>query len=205
MSTLYRSVKLGSDVRFSGPEAEGTFSGYGSIFSVTDSYGTRIMPGAWRSGGLDAEPYALIWMHDPTVVLGTFTAREDEKGLLIEGRYDFTDVGQRARQQALSGSAPELSVGFEPLQTLDDDESAFISTRLVEVSQITTRFAATPGAELAAVRATAALFTDRPAPKPEELAQLQDDAAAATLQRDLDARRTRALTRARLQLTRPQR
>lgn len=186
---LYRAVQLGSEVRFgNGPDLDGTFQGYGSIHGVTDSYGTRVMPGAWTSGGLDAEPYPLLWMHNPDVVLGTFTAKEDERGLLIDGRWDATDVGQRARAQALSGSAPELSVGFSPLETQADDEDAFIACRLVEVSQIVRRFASTPGAQLAAVRASATGLLGEAQESEESPAQSRTGLAVA---------------RARLLLTRP--
>lgn len=177
----YHHAAFGLDLRFgNGPELDGVFTGYGSVFGVTDSYGTRMMPGCWRAGGLDEQPYALLWMHDPMQVAGTFTAKEDEKGLWLEGRYDATDIGQRCRQQALSGSAPGLSVGFTVLNTLADDDTAFTSARLVEVSQITARMASTPGAELAQVRAAVAR-----------------DTAAAEQVRDV------AMSRARLLLTEP--
>lgn len=181
----YHSAAFGTDLRFgNGPDLDGVFAGYGSIFGVTDSYGTRMMPGCWRAGGLDERPYALLWMHNPDVVLGTFTAREDEKGLWIEGRYDATDVGQRARAQAQSGSAPELSVGFVQLESLADDPDAFTVCRLVEVSQITARMASTPGAALANVRAAAdTLLTPTPTMEPAESlrAQVQREAARLRL------------------------
>lgn len=149
----FHHAVFGLDLRFgNGAQVDGTFDGYGSVHNVVDSYGTRMLPGSWTAGGLDDKPYALLWMHDPTVVLGTFTATEDERGLWITGRYDATDVGQRARAQAQSGSAPGLSVGFSVVSALADDEDAFNSVRLVEVSQITARMAATPGAEMSGVR-----------------------------------------------------
>lgn len=138
-----------------GPELDGTFEGYLSVHGVTDSYGTRMMPGCWRAGGLDDKPYALLWMHDPTQVIGTFTATEDERGLLISGRFDATDEGQRARARAQSGSAPGLSVGFNPRQSLPDDPDAFTVCELIEGSLITARMASTPGASVTGVRAAA--------------------------------------------------
>lgn len=153
MVTRFHHASFGLDLRFgNGAEVDGTFNGYGSVHNVVDSYGTRMLPGAWAAGGLDEQPYALLWMHDPNVVLGTFRAREDDRGLWIEGRYDATDVGQRARAQAQSGSAPGLSVGFVVVSALADDDSQFNAVRLVEVSQITARMAATPGAEMSSVR-----------------------------------------------------
>jgi HK97 family phage prohead protease len=181
----YHQAAFGRDLRFgNGPEVDGVFTGYGSIFGVTDSYGTRMMPGCWRAGGLDEQPYALLWMHNPDVVLGTFTAREDERGLWMEGRYDATDVGQRARAQAQSGSAPELSVGFVQLESLADDADAFTVCRLVEVSQITARMASTPGAALANVRAAADVLLAPPVTDlivPDDRARAHRIAAALRL------------------------
>lgn len=146
----YHHARLDADLRFDGEE--GTFAGYGSIHGVRDSYGTEMRQGCWTNGGLDSDPYALLWMHNPDVVLGTFTAREDETGLWVEGRYDDTPEGTAARTRAISGSAPGLSVGFNVVAIADDDPDAFTACRLVEVSQITARMASTPGAELASVR-----------------------------------------------------
>jgi HK97 family phage prohead protease len=136
-----------------GADVDGTFEGYANIWDVTDSYGTRFRPGAFRAGGLDSNVYALLWMHDPADVIGTFTAAEDERGLRIEGRFAATQRGQDARALAQMGAAPELSVGFVRLGVQDDDPDAITSARLVETSLITARMASTPGASLVAVRA----------------------------------------------------
>jgi HK97 family phage prohead protease len=157
-ATLAPDLRTGASVpvtelRFgNGPDLDGTFEGYLSVHGVTDSYGTRMLPGCWRAGGLDDKPYALLWMHDPTQVVGTFTAKEDERGLLISGRFDATDEGQRARTRAQSGSAPGLSVGFVLEQTLADDPNGITVARLVEGSLITARMASTPGAQVTGVR-----------------------------------------------------
>lgn len=131
---------------------DGTFEGYANLFGVVDTYGTRWTPGAWTAGGLDSDPYPLLWMHDPSHVIGTFTAREDDKGLFIQGRFDATPEGQTARTRAHSGSAVELSVGFGRAETMPNDPSAFVLTELLETSLITTRMASSPGAGLTAVR-----------------------------------------------------
>lgn len=142
-----------------GPDVDGTFAGYLSIFNVTDSYGTRMLPGCWTAGGLDAERlYPLLDMHDTTSavrsVLGGFKAREDEKGLFIEGQYAATQAGQEARVLAGMGFAPELSVGFVERGTLEDDPMGLTICELHEGSQIIKGFASTPGAALTSVRST---------------------------------------------------
>ncbi|WP_369183322.1 HK97 family phage prohead protease [Streptomyces sp. Y1] len=148
---------------------EGTFEGVACRYNTVDSYGTTFKPGVFRKGGLDAGTYALLDMHDPSRPIGTFTAKERGDHLAISGRYDDTQAGRDARARALSGSAPELSVGFirtdmpatwEEYDQLTekqrkDLETNIRSARLVEVSQITARMAAVPGSALTGVRTAA--------------------------------------------------
>ncbi|MFF9643675.1 HK97 family phage prohead protease [Kitasatospora aureofaciens] len=164
----YRTVPLQQlNVRAEGDE--GTFEGVACRYGVVDSYGTVFKPGVFRKGGLDQGTYALLDMHDPGRPIGTFTAREKGDHLAISGRYDDTQAGRDARARALSGSAPELSVGFirtdmpatwEEYDALTDKQKRDLETnirsaRLVEVSQITARMAAVPGSALTGVRTAA--------------------------------------------------
>ena len=73
-------------------------------------------------------------------------AHRDERadGLYIEGSWDESPAGQQARQRALGGSATELSVGFRDSIYAEDAPTEIIAVRLVEVSQITARIAASP-------------------------------------------------------------
>lgn len=157
-----RSIPLDiAEWRFTnGADTDGTFEGYLSIFNVTDTYGTRMLPGCWAAGGLDeARLYPLLDMHDSSSavrsVLGGFTAKEDAKGLKITGQWAATQAGQDARTIAGMGFAPELSVGFVRLGALADDPDALNKTRLVEGSLIIKGMASTPGAELTGVRSDA--------------------------------------------------
>ena len=152
-----------------GAQDDGTFEGYACVWDVVDSYGTTFRQGCFTEGGLDQGEYALLWMHDPTVVLGAFTAREDDHGLLIAGGWDDTTRGRDARVQARR-SAPGLSVGFVPIGVDPNDDSVFTSARLVETSQITLRMASVPGAAITKARKVDA-----------EQAQQQVDAALARL------------------------
>lgn len=130
----------------------GTFEGYACVWDVVDSYGTTFARGCFGAGGLDTLDYALLWMHDPTQPVGVFRAREDDHGLLIGGGWDKSSRGEDARQAALSGSAPGLSVGFTPLMLDPDDPNRFTQARLVETSQITARMASVPGAGITSAR-----------------------------------------------------
>lgn len=140
----------------------GTFDGIASHVLVEDSYGTAWDGGAWTAGTPDLtdRTFPLLWMHDPFVPIGTFTAEETEHGLRIRGTYDDTEAGRDARKRAKSKSAPNLSVGFIPKQSRSSstaefdgrDVEVFTATQLVETSQITLGFQAVPGAELTSAR-----------------------------------------------------
>lgn len=171
-------------------EGSGTFEGYACLWDTTDSYGTRFAPGSFGAGGLDADPYALLWMHDPYQPRGIFTAREDDIGLFIGGGWDDDAEGQSARARAKSGSAPELSVGFRVLAIDPEDEQRFTQVVLVEVSQITRRMASVPGAGFSNARG---VLLEQPADE-------QDDPTPEVL--DADRERRRRATIARLKLAR---
>lgn len=121
-----------------------------------DSYATRFARDAFADGGVDADPYALLWMHDPWTVAGTLTVEDRDEHLWIEGFYDDTPDGDAARKRAKSGSARGLSIGFERLadEQQQDGTVTITKARLVEVSQITSRMESVPGAGLAGVRAS---------------------------------------------------
>lgn len=130
----------------------GTAEGYACVWDVVDSYGTTFAPRCFSAGGLDGGDYALLWMHDPASPIGVFRAAEDDHGLLIRLKWDKTAAGEDARQRAISGSAPGLSVGFRPLMVDPDDTNRFTQAGLVETSQITARMASVPGAAITAAR-----------------------------------------------------
>lgn len=166
-------------------DGSGAFAGWACIFGVRDSYGTTFQPGCFIEGGLDESAYAYLWMHSSHIPTGVFRAEERTEGLWIEGEWDPTPEGQTARARALSGSAPENSVGFIWLADGgEDDPDLITSARLVETSQITLRMAAVPGSVLQDVKS----------------ADLDDVAAAAQAEVDAEAARIRAQARALLEM-----
>jgi hypothetical protein len=150
--TTVRTVALADlELRDDVPEGEPHFRGWACRADVRDAYGTTFQAGAWAAGGLDAQPYALCWMHDPWVPVGAFTAADRSDGLWIEGRWDQTRDGRDARTKART-SAPGLSVGFRSVIFDEEDPELIIAAQLVEVSQITARMAAVPGAKFEEAR-----------------------------------------------------
>jgi HK97 family phage prohead protease len=135
-------------------DGSGAFEGWACIYGVQDTYGTTFQAGAFTEGGLDAAAYAYLAMHQVMMPLGTFVAEDRAEGLWIAGEYDPTPMAQDWRARALSGSAPELSVGFVWLGDGGEDAPNDItSARLVETSQIVLRMASVPGAQLQSVKA----------------------------------------------------
>lgn len=138
-----------------GDADQNAFEGLACKYGVTDSYGTVFVPNCFTRGGLDNRVYSLLWMHDPTRPVGTFVAQERADGLYIVGKWDENTAGREARAAAMSGSAADLSVGFTWMKDADAPEDYITMARLMEVSQVTSRFGAVPGSVLTAVRAAA--------------------------------------------------
>jgi uncharacterized protein len=96
----------------------GVFSGYGSVYNVTDEGNDIVASGAfaesladWRAKG---RMPALLWQHNSAEPIGVYTKMaEDKNGLLVEGQLALkTQRGAEAyellQMKALSG----LSIGF---------------------------------------------------------------------------------------------
>ena len=83
----------------------GTFTGYGSVFDVVDSYNEKVAPGAFADS-LAAHKAkgtmpALLWQHRSAEPLGIFTLMvEDSIGLKVEGQIAM-DTQRGAEAYAL--------------------------------------------------------------------------------------------------------
>lgn len=102
-------------------EGEGVFRGYASTWDE-DLYGDRILKGAFADTLATRFPdggahIPIHWQHkdgSPFDVIGeTISAREDERGLFIEGKLDLdTDEGARAYDLLKRGLINQMSIGF---------------------------------------------------------------------------------------------
>jgi hypothetical protein len=99
----------------------GTFTGYGSVFNVKDSYGDIVMPGAFveslatqkAAGRLPA----MLWQHRSAEPLGVYTSmEEDSLGLKVEGQLALSTVrGAEAYELMMMKPHPAisgLSIGY---------------------------------------------------------------------------------------------
>jgi HK97 family phage prohead protease len=95
----------------------GEFAGYLSVFDEIDSYNDTIKPGAYKKTLRERKKFPILWQHDYTVPIGSFTGSEDEKGLLINGSLNL-DVkqGQEARSLIMRGDVDGLSIGFDAVK-----------------------------------------------------------------------------------------
>ncbi|TXI34764.1 MAG: HK97 family phage prohead protease [Aquipseudomonas alcaligenes] len=110
LSTAFKVKSVGDD---------GTFSGYGSVFDIPDSYSDVVHPGAFleslkgwaRKGGFPA----MLWQHKFDEPLGVYTKmEEDDHGLYLEGRLLIDDdpLARRAYAHLKAGSITGLSIGY---------------------------------------------------------------------------------------------
>lgn len=105
---------------------DGTFEGYGSIFGNVDSYGEKVMPGAFVESlarhKREGSKVMMLWQHNAVEPIGIWEdLAEDAKGLWGKGRL-ILEV-QRAREihalmkaQGVGG----LSIGYREEDTDQD-------------------------------------------------------------------------------------
>jgi HK97 family phage prohead protease len=84
-----------------GLSEDGTFEGYGSIFGNVDSYGEKVVPGAFVESlarhKREGTSVLMLWQHNPDEPIGVWEdLAEDAKGLWGKGRL-LTEV-QRAKE-----------------------------------------------------------------------------------------------------------
>jgi len=117
----------------------GSFSGYGSVFGVVDSYGEIVAQGAFKDSlaahkAKNTMP-AMLWQHRSAEPMGVFTKmEEDSVGLLVEGQIAMkTQRGAEAyellKMRAISG----LSIGFVPRNETRDKVTGITTLTAVDL------------------------------------------------------------------------
>ena len=112
--TKFARVDLGS------VEADGSFSGYASVFGKPDLAGDIILPGAFARSIAQrgVAGIKLLFQHDPSEPIGAWIAiREDDTGLLVRGRL-LPEVNRAREVLALmrAGVLDGLSIGFRTVR-----------------------------------------------------------------------------------------
>lgn len=95
---------------------DGTFTGYASLFGVTDLGGDSVQPGAFTKS-LKSKPAGKVKMlrgHDTSEPIGVWTRiEEDSRGLRATGQLILTTVKGRETYELLkAGALDGLSIGY---------------------------------------------------------------------------------------------
>lgn len=131
-------------------KADGTVTGYGSVFGVEDSYGDIVEKGAFERSLKDRMP-KMLYQHNSSDLVGKWTvAREDSKGLYLEGKImeNLTrgaEVLTLLREEILDG----LSIGFRTRKARWDDKTEI--RHLLELDLLEVSFVTFPALEVALV------------------------------------------------------
>ena len=150
----------------------GSFSGYGSVFNVEDSYGDVVVAGAFADS-LAAQKAkgrmpAMLWQHRSAEPLGVYTAMsEDSLGLKVEGQIALTTVrGAEAYSLLKMGAISGLSIGYIPREDSYDKVTGITTLKKVdlwEVSLVT--FPANDAARVQGVKTVEVIESIRDAEK----------------------------------------
>ena len=99
--------------------ADGTFSGYGSVFGNVDSYGEVVAPGAFLDSlaliKASGDPLPALWQHRSDSPIGGYDELdEDERGLKVAGWLMVDSIPLAAQAHALMKRrvVKGLSIGY---------------------------------------------------------------------------------------------
>ena len=136
---------------------DGTFEGYGSVFGNIDSYGEKVMPGAFVESlarhKREGSNVLMLWQHNADEPIGVWEdLAEDAKGLWGKGRFlldiqKAREVYTLAKYKAIGG----LSIGYREVETEPDGNTRLLKKlELYEISPVS--FPANRRARIAGVK-----------------------------------------------------
>ncbi|SDB31511.1 HK97 family phage prohead protease [Bauldia litoralis] len=138
-------------------EADGTFSGYASLFGKADLGRDVVLPGAFRASLARRGPAGvrMLFQHDPNTPIGVWkTIAEDGRGLHVAGQL-AAGVAKAREVLALmrAGALDGLSIGYRTVRGRTDAKTgirSLIEVDLWEISVVT--FPMLPEARVEAVK-----------------------------------------------------
>lgn len=135
--------QLNFPLSLQGMEDNGVFSGYASVFDVTDSQKDVIVKGAFaRTIAEKGTDVKLLWQHHQHEPIGIIThIKEDARGLFVEGKL-LLDIQRASEAWSLlkSHAINGLSIGFKALDYTYDNVSGtryLTDIELFEISLVT--------------------------------------------------------------------
>lgn len=140
-------------------DAQGVVTGYGSVFGGIDAYGDTVMPGAFTKSLTKRKP-KMLWQHNMGEPIGVWDdAREDAKGLYVQGRLALkTEAGGEAFELLSMGAIDGLSIGF---RTVADEVVKDGARLLKEVDLYEVSFVTMPADQSALVQSVKSQMTER--------------------------------------------
>lgn len=153
-----RQLKQATPSRFKFAATEGKIEGYASIFGNVDSYGDRVVRGAFTSSikrySAESRMPAMLWQHKIDEPIGRWTEmHEDDVGLWMAGEFNLkTSRGKDAYQHTAAGDVNGLSIGYETVRSIPNGAVRdLLELRLMETSIVT--FPANPKTRITGVKA----------------------------------------------------
>ncbi|MEP3628877.1 MAG: HK97 family phage prohead protease [Hyphomicrobiales bacterium] len=138
-------------------DADGTFSGYASLFGAEDLGRDVLMPGAFRNSlkKQGADGVRMLFQHDPNVPIGVWDIiREDDRGLYVKGRLTLdVEKAREVHALMLDGGLNGLSIGFKTIKGKRDQKTGvrqIFEVDLWEISVVT--FPMLPEAKITSVK-----------------------------------------------------
>ena len=138
-------------------DADGTFSGYASLFGAEDLGRDVLMPGAFKNSLVKqgAGGVRMLFQHDPNVPIGVWDiVREDERGLYVKGRLTLdVEKAREVHALMLDGGLNGLSIGFKTIKGKRDQKTGvrqIFEVDLWEISVVT--FPMLPEAKITSVK-----------------------------------------------------
>jgi HK97 family phage prohead protease len=137
--------------------ADGSFSGYASLFGEADLSRDVVMRGAFQNSLRRRGPggVRMLFQHDPASPIGTWQEiREDQRGLFVRGRLT-AEVARAREVLALmrAGAIDGLSIGFRTVRGRTDAKTGvrqLLEVDLWEISVVT--FPMQPAARVSSVK-----------------------------------------------------
>lgn len=156
-----RQLKQATPTRFKLAASAGRIEGYGSVFGNVDSYGERVVRGAFaasiRTFKAEKRMPALLWQHRSDEPVGRWVdMHEDEIGLWMQGEFNLdTSSGKDAYHHVQARDVDGLSIGYETIKAQPNGKILdLLELRLMETSIVT--FPANPRSRITGVKAESA-------------------------------------------------
>ena len=122
---------------------DGTFTGYGSVFGVLDSYREIVMPGAFKDSlkaiKASGDPLPALWQHRTDQPIGGYTElMEDSRGLKVTGFLLKDEIRLAAEAYALMKAriVKGLSIGYYVLDDSYNEKDGIRKLNKLDLQEI---------------------------------------------------------------------